>query len=120
VSRAGLAVHDTTRPRGTSVDSVPEHDPTVEAELFARLAAEMEPFLETSNRGTRAAVALRLVMVVVGLVAVVAGLSRSWAISAAGYTTALFALVSLAHRVDGSWPRLRQLGRVLRDRLRYP
>jgi hypothetical protein len=102
------------------VDSLPEHDPTVEAELFARLAAEMEPFLETSNRGTRAAMALRLVMVVVGLVAVVAGLSRSLLVSAAGYTTALFALVSLGNHADLAWGRMRQLGRWMKQRLRYP
>jgi len=102
------------------VDSLPEHDPTVEAELFARLSAEMEPFLETSTRGTRAAMAIRVVMVIVGLVAVVAGLSRSFLVSAAGYTTALFALVSLGHHADGAWGRMRQLGRVLKERLRYP
>ncbi|MGZ4707969.1 MAG: hypothetical protein ACXWBN_04415 [Acidimicrobiales bacterium] len=97
---------------------MPEHDPAVEEELFARLAAEMGPFLETTNRREHLAVFLRLALVVAGLVAVVAGLSRSVVISAAGYTVALFALVSLGSHVGSAWGRARRAGRVLRQRLR--
>ena len=102
------------------MDSLPEHDPTVEAELFARLAAEMEPFLETSNRGyaRRDGPAPGDGGGRVGGRG--AGLSRSVLISAAGYTTALFALVSLGNHADGAWGRMRQFGRVLKERLRYP
>lgn len=102
------------------MDQFSYHDPVVEAELFARLAAEMEPYLETRSRRDHLAVAGRLLLVVSGLVAVVIGLSRSFVISAAGYTVALFALVSLGAHAGPAWAKARQIGTVMRQRLRYP
>ncbi len=119
MGRAGSAIHDADRPRGTTVDQFSDHDPVVEAELFARLAAEMEPFLATTSRRDHLATAARLGLVIAGLVAVVVGLSHSVVISAAGYTVALVALVSLGSRAGPAWAKARQLGTVLRQRLRY-
>lgn len=102
------------------MDQFSDHDPVVEAELFARLAAEMEPLLATRTRRNHLAVAARLVLVVAGLVTVVVGLSHSVVISAAGYTVALVALVSLGSHVGPLWAKARELGPVVRQRLRYP
>jgi cytochrome b561 len=88
------------------VDQLPEHDRSAEAELFARLEAEMGP-VEISGRPERIRAATSVALVVLGLVAVVLGLSGSLVVSAVGYSTALFGLVSLADVLEPVALRLR-------------
>ena len=88
---------------------MPDHDRLVEEELFARLAAEMGPMAEIPGRRSRLRTTLAVVLVVLGLLSVVLGLSSSLIVSAVGYTAALFGLVTLAPVLESGlrWLRVK-------------
>ena len=89
------------------MDRLPDHDRMVEEELFRRLAEEMGPMAAVPDVRSRLRTSAATVLVLLGLVTVVLGLSSSWLVSAAGYVAALFGLIALAPVLDDGFTRFR-------------